>query len=466
MKKVITLPLLLLLANVAIAQVFPVVSLRQTGSVDKRVNIAILPDGFTSGELPTFNLVADTIANMIFTQTPMKEYKNFFNVHCVNVPSVESGCDHPADATDVTEPVIPWADVNTYFDCTFDGGGTHRALVCNNESRAFSVLAASFPSYDQILMLANSFEYGGTGGPVATFSRDDASVETTLHELGHSFAGLADEYWSGWGAEHANKTAITDTSLIVWKDWLHVTGVGHYKYGTTGEAATWYRPHQNCKMQFLNRPFCRVCQQAFVDRIYELVTPIDSVWPDNTTVAAYVGAPLTIKFKPIRPVPNTLKINWKLNGSDLSSTDTSVVISTGMLAAGINNLVAYVTDTTTLSRSYWPMKGYEFSIAWTISHTTGMIDVRAQNGVSKFFYSLYPVPVKDVLHMRCENETEDKEVVYTLSDVSGRTVRSGKLNLMRGKQELTMDVAGVVPGAYMLRVSGKAVDVTEKVIVE
>lgn len=466
MKKLITFPILLLFAGIASAQVFPVVTLKQSGALEKRINIAILPDGFTVAELPTFDLVADTIANMIFTQTPLKEYKNFFNVHCVNVPSAESGCDHPADATDVVEPVIPWADVNTYFDCTFDGGGTHRALVCNDEARAFSVLGASFPAYDQILMLANSFEYGGTGGPVATFSRDDASVETTLHELGHSFAGLADEYWSGWGAEHPNKTAETDTALIVWNDWLHVTGIGHFPYGATGEAATWFRPHQNCKMQYLNRPFCRVCQQTFIDRIYELVTPIDSVWPDNTGVAAYVGAPLTFKFKPIRPVPNTLKIKWKLNGVDMASTDTSVIISTGMLATGTNDLTAYVIDTTTLSRSYWPMKGYEFSVSWTISHTTGVIDVKTQNGVSKFFYSVYPVPVKDMLHIRCDNQTDDKEAIYTITDVSGRVVKKGTLALTSGKQDLRIDVAVTTPGTYVLHVAGKAIDITEKIIVE
>lgn len=465
MRQIITLSLSLL-ATMATAQTFPVLTLKNAGPVDRRVNIAVLPDGFTAAELPVFDLSADTMARNVFLQTPLKEYANFFNVYAIDVPSVESGTDHPANATDVTEPIIPFSDVNTYFSASFDGGSTHRALVCNDEPAAYAVMAANFPSYDQIILLANSFEYGGTGGPVATFSRNSSSIETALHELGHSFAHLADEYWAGWGSELANMTAETDTAVIRWHNWLHTGSIGHYPYGTSGDAAGWFRPHQNCKMQFLNRPFCQVCREAFIDRIYSLVTPIDSAWPDNSSTLTYSGTPLTFTIKLVKPNPNTLKVKWRANGVDLPSTDTTITINTSMLDFGLNDLTAFVTDTTTLSRSYRPNKGYEFTASWGINCTVSVIDVSAPRTGDHFFYSMYPVPARDRLHIDCDNGTNDKEMTYTLTDVAGRAVRTGKLPLVNGKQSLAIELAGVTPGAYIVTLRSKGIDVVEKVVVE
>jgi len=469
MNKIATLALsLLCTATLANAQIFPVIANKVSGDQSNRINIVILPDGFTSAELPDFQLKTDTVQKNIFLQTPMKEYADFFNVYSINVPSPQSGCDHPGTATDVTEPVIPVVDVNTYFSCTFDNGGTHRALVCGDPFAAFNVLAANLPAYDQILMLANSFEYGGTGGQVATLSRDDAAIETALHELGHSFAGLADEYWSGFPVEKPNMTSETDTALVKWHNWLNTSSVLHYPFGTTSPAADWFRPHQNCKMQYLSRPFCRVCQEAFIERIYSLVSPIDSAWPDNaTTVNHTTGAATTFRMKLIKPKPNTLKIRWKLNSTFLSSTDTAVTISNNMWTSGINTLTAYVTDTTKLSRAYLPMAGYEFAVVWNINQqATGVIDIEPGQGNGKFFYKLYPIPAKTSLTLAYDNNTGDASAHYTITDVSGRAIKKGDLPLQQGKHNAQVSTEGLAPGVYVFTMNGKAVYVNEQVIVE
>ena len=468
MRKIITLLTCLCVSALAHAQLFPVVNLKNSGPASNRINMVILPDGFTAGELPTFQAEADTILQHVFLESPMKEYANFYNAYCINVPSVESGTDHPATATDVAEPVIPYANVNTYFNCTFDGNYTHRALTCNGMAAAFNVLAANFPAYDQVIMLANSFEYGGTGGAVATCSRNAAANETARHELGHSFAGLADEYWApGFAAEKPNMTTEADTNILKWNSWLHKGGVGHFRYGSSGGAESWYRPHQLCKMQYLNYPFCHVCQEAFIDKIYQVITPIDSLFPSNAAVIDYT-VPTTFRMKLIKPIPYTLSVKWQLNGFDIAPvSDTSIDINGGLLPPGVNALTAYVTDTTPLSHSYRPEAGYMFSKTWYIRKSgVGVISITNSQGNDHFFYKLYPVPVKNDLTLAYDNTTRDESVRYSILDISGKTVRSGSLPLQQGKQTVSINVSGIIPGNYILRLNSAAVYVAERITIE
>lgn len=469
MKKIIFILSAISVAFASAAQVFPVVNMSVNGDPSNRINLVMLPDGFTSAELPVFQLTADTIRKNLFLQTPLKEYAAFFNTYSISVPSAESGADHPANATDVTEPVIPVSAVNTYFNATFDGYGTHRALVCDDPT-VQNVLAVNYPAYDIALLISNSFEYGGTGGPVATVSRNTSSIEVARHEIGHSFAGLADEYWAGtvFAMEKPNMTAQTDTAIVKWHNWLNTGGIGHFKYGNTSDDSLWYRPHQNCKMNYLNRPFCSVCQETFIDKIYSLVTPVDSLWPANTTTIPHnSGIPLTFGVKLVKPNPNTLKVKWQLNGADLSFTDTSVEISNALLAGGTNTLTAYITDTTKLSRSFRPASGYVFPVIWQISQTaTGLININKGESHERFFYKLYPLPVTGDLTMAYDNQTKDENVRYSITDMSGRIIRNDSIRLQHGKQSMRISTAGMIPGNYILTLHGQSVYMSEQIVVE
>ena len=72
-----------------------------------------------------------------------------------------------------------------------------------------------------------------------------------LHELGHTTANLADEYFAGasYAREYANMTAESDPEKVRWKRFIGKNGVGVYEYDNGGDG--WYRPHENCKMRFL-----------------------------------------------------------------------------------------------------------------------------------------------------------------------------------------------------------------------
>jgi hypothetical protein len=347
---------------IAKSQVFPVETVVDNGLATKRVKFVFLSDGYTNAQLPDFITRVTDFKNNLFTQPPFSNYKNFFNVYAIKVPSVESGADHPGTATDVTEPGgQPVLTVDTYFNTTFDYANIHRLVVPQNGAAINNVLRDNFPSYNQIFIFSNSPFYGGSGGAYATSTVEANSDEVSIHEIGHSFAFLADEYEIGGQGERPNRTTVTDALTIKWKNWLGFDGIGIYPIGVEG----WQRPHQNCKMQFLDVPFCAVCKEAFVNRIYNIVTPIYSYLPSSTTptltTTTNFSANLTL------PIPNTLQTEWKLNGASIASGVDNVNINPTTLPVGNSTLTLFVTDNTPLSRSYLPATGYVFSQTWIIT---------------------------------------------------------------------------------------------------
>jgi hypothetical protein len=189
---------------VAAAPNWNVVTLRNSGDPANRVDITLVGDGYTAADIPTYASNSEDIIARMFSEEPLSRYASLFNVHRVDVISNESGVDN-----DPTQGVLK----DTALDMQFFCGGTAR-LICVNITKA-KAAASEAPGADQILAVANSTTYGGAGyasSDVGTLSGSNiSSVETALHELGHSFADLADEYfytpattWTGGEASAAN----------------------------------------------------------------------------------------------------------------------------------------------------------------------------------------------------------------------------------------------------------------------
>ncbi len=424
------------------AQSFPTETIVDNGPVEKRINILFLGDGFDASEQVFFKTKSQTVANEIFEETPFKEYANFFNTAIIQVPSTESGVDHPATATDVTEPAFPASTKNTYFDGTFDGYKIHRLTIIDNQVAAFSVAAANYPSYDQILMLLNSEEYGGSGGAIATFTIDAASTEVGLHEMGHSFANLRDEYWAGdnYAKEGINMTKETDPNLVKWKSWMNTNGIGIYQHTGGGMASQWYRPHQNCKMKALNNPFCSVCTEGIIDKIYSLVGPVDAFSPIGNQ--EFTGDPMPFSLDLVLPNPNTLKITWDLDGIVFAQNKDAVSISD--FPTGLSTLTATVTDTTTLSHK---AIGYTFSTVWTINNK--MVSVLEQN--TKLFYKVYPNPTSDFLFIEFDGDFPVKETSIQLISSSGQVIFSERKQI-QSKAQLQINTKSFPKGSYVLKI--------------
>lgn len=359
------------------SQTYPLDTLMRNGERSNRINLVYLSDGYQSAQLPTYIIDATAINDALFSQSPFLEYKNYFNSFAIRVPSNESGAKHPATATDEgTSGGQPVANPDNKFQSTFDYFSIHRLLVPQNISAANSALASNLPEYNQGFVVVNSPYYGGSGGNLATASTDPSSKEVAIHEIGHSFAGLADEYWAGdvYAEEKPNMTANNNSATVKWKNWIGINGIGVYAHTGSGNAANWYKPHQNCKMQFLGSPFCSVCTERFIDVIHQKVSMIDSYTPASTSFTLSNTNSVDFFITAIQPDPSNVGVNWYLNGSStpFATNQYAVNIPFSSFNTGNNTVRAEVIDSSSLSKSYLPGVGYIDNLTWTVNRPAAL----------------------------------------------------------------------------------------------
>jgi hypothetical protein len=416
-----------------IAQQFKVDTLQYNGPTYSLINIAILGDGYQENELDTFISDARKMWNALFNEKPYSNYRNFFNIVAISVPSNESGAG-----------INPAYLVDNYFGSTFGYAGIERLLVPTHRNRITNVLAHNFPDYDQVIMLVNSSKYGGSGGFVATASTHRSSSEIAIHELGHSFAGLADEYWAGaqYAREAINMTREIDLELLKWKNWFGDFGVGLYPFN---EAPEWHRPHQNCKMRFLGSPFCPVCTEGKVERIHALAPPLLSWFPAYKELIM-PNSQVTFQLELLKPEPNTLQINWELNGFPLNIEVDSVIIDRAILTEGDNFLSAAVLDTTLLSRHNTQSTIRLSVVTWQIKNSTTSIENISSASIG-FRYNLYPNPVSETLNINVEG-TQHEIIYIEIFDLNGRLQLSHKLTT-GDVNKVSLD--GLATGSYLIR---------------
>lgn len=355
------------------AQIFPKDTIMNNGLRSNRINLVYLAEGFTSTELSVFSSKAHSINDALFNTVPFSQYKNFFNSFAVKVPSNGSGAIHPANATDETYtgsiPNQPIANPDNYFKTTFDAYNIHRLLVPQKDTAIYSVLAKNIPEYDEAFVIVNSPYYGGSGGIHSTASTNTSSTEIAIHELGHSFAGLADEYWAGasYAAEKPNMTANNNATSIKWKSWIGINNTGIYPHGSSGVAANWFKPNTGCKMQALGYPFCSVCTERFIDKIHQSVNMIDSHIPLNNSFVLTNTDSVSFSTASIQTIPNNIQEKWYVNNVLFASGVSSIKVPYTQFINGINTVKVEAIDNTILSKSYLPANGYIDAVTWTIT---------------------------------------------------------------------------------------------------
>ena len=189
------------------------------GDPHHAVDIAILAEGYTAAEEKKFRADLARFVKLFFTQEPYAGHEGKFNIRGVFAPSQESGISEPS-----------WGvHRNTALGATFDSLGSER-YVLTEENRRVRDLAAHVP-YDALMIMVNSPRYGGGGiyNLYCTFTADNQwSSYVFLHEFGHSFGGLADEYYTssvaynefypkGVEPDSPNITALLDPARLKWR---------------------------------------------------------------------------------------------------------------------------------------------------------------------------------------------------------------------------------------------------------
>lgn len=151
------------------------------------VDVVILGEGYTAAETAKFKADVKRFAAALLGQEPFRSLQNQVSVRGVLKPSQDSGCDEP------TRGVYK----RTALGCSFDALGSERYLL-TEDNRAIRDVARAAP-YDVLSIMVNHTRYGGGGiyNLFNTFTSDNQwSSYVFVHEFGHGFAGLADEYYS------------------------------------------------------------------------------------------------------------------------------------------------------------------------------------------------------------------------------------------------------------------------------
>ena len=253
----------------------PYETMLQAADTTRCINIAFVAEGYTREEMPIYIEDVKKSIDALFSHEPFKSRKEVFNIIAAEPASEESGTSVPRKGI--------WK--RTALGSHFDTFYTERYLTTLHLKRLHDVLAGL--PYEHIIVLVNTEVYGG-GGILNSYNLSAAHHAKTLpvvvHEFGHSFAGLADEYaydnepipmypadiepWEPnittlkdfhgkWEQMISKKTPVPTPA-----DKKYADAVGVYEgagYSLNGV----YRPMQDCRMRTNENPtFCPVCQKA------------------------------------------------------------------------------------------------------------------------------------------------------------------------------------------------------------
>ncbi len=197
----------------------PLLELEKNGPPAAKVDFLILGDGYTAAERPKCERDSRRLMEVLFAHEPFKRRRGDFNVWGLCPAAAESGISRPSTGVYRRSPA----------GATYDAFGSER-YVLTFENRALRDLAAHAP-YEFVEILTNTRTYGGGGifGLYGTVAADSLwAPYVFIHEFGHHFAGLADEYYTSDVAYEPaadrlepwepNVTALLDTAALKWRD--------------------------------------------------------------------------------------------------------------------------------------------------------------------------------------------------------------------------------------------------------
>ena len=354
-----------------------------TGDSSNRVDLVIVSEGYTASEMDQFNQDVNAVHAGLFSEDPFLEYAHYFNVWKVEVSSNESGADHP----DQTPPLMR--------DTTFDASYRGRNLTINERKVLRATGSLPPVARDSVLVLVNDPQHGGSAGRfavAATADHGDSFVEVVLHELGHAFGGLADEYVDSSivtidyckdnlvEPPQVNLTRETNPAAIKWRHWIDSAtpiptttssetprseGVpGLYEGGLYCPVGI-FRPTRYSRMRNSGSPWKQINTEQLVRVFYDYVSPIDAWAPSTTQLTLLRGQSQTFAVTPMSPATHEIQIDWSVDGVPVGS-GFSFLLDTAELAVGDHIVTAGASDGTPMVRSD-PFQVLSDQQIWTVT---------------------------------------------------------------------------------------------------
>ena len=253
----------ILIRHIGEKEITPYVYLQKAADTTRCIRIAYVAEGYTKAEMPKFLEDARRAMGYLFSYEPFKSSRNRFSLVAVESPSVDSGVSIPREGI--------WK--NTALLSNYDTFYSERYLTTLHLKRLHDCLAGI--PYEHIIVLVNTERYGG-GGILNSYDLCAAHNSTfrpvVVHEFGHSFAGLADEY-----AYDTEEVPMYPHDVEPWEKnittkvdfkgkWENLIGkdpkAGFYE-GAGYSPKGVYRAYPDCRMRTNENPdFCPACRQA------------------------------------------------------------------------------------------------------------------------------------------------------------------------------------------------------------
>lgn len=248
--------------------VTPYVTIQQAADTTRCIHLAFLAEGYRAEDMPTFIADVHTAVEAIFAHEPFKSMRQRFNIVAVQSESVDSGASEPGKGI--------WR--NTALHSHWDTNYSERYLTTSHLKDIHNLLDGI--PYEHILVLVNSDRYGGGGilnSYLLSSIHNQWSKPVVVHEFGHSFAGLADEY-----AYEDDEVNIYPLDVEPWEKNITTKVDFHGKWedmiGKDKKAGLFegagykmkgvYRGFHDCRMRTNQTPdFCPACQRALSNLI-------------------------------------------------------------------------------------------------------------------------------------------------------------------------------------------------------
>jgi hypothetical protein len=361
------------------------VAINNAGPPRNRVNYVILGDGYTTTTLNTTYMEHLNVYTAKMFSDPIGQpylrYRKFINICALKIASQNNGVSLG----------MPAAAGPTAFSCGERNPGQNTRLAQCNTTAAMQAQVANLPASFEVdwhSIVLNNSAWWNTGSSWMLWSggnRDAAGA--ALHEGGHGFHQLADEYTgtnSGCTTEYGevNSTANPTTTGGKWPHWLGFnqagatgmqTAVAGSRYCTSGQ----YRPSQNSMMNSLfgnnvNTSFNSISREKMVFDIWRVVVPIDSTTP----AVGAVSNPAMLQVTVIDPA--VINVDWSVDGTVVAMNGGQTFMLAGRgLTSGTHtitakaydnagmDLIRHTTGGTTFGRMNWARS--QQTVSWTVT---------------------------------------------------------------------------------------------------